>query len=42
MDWIIEKAVELGVAAIQPLAAQRCVVRLSASAPKSARPTGRA
>ncbi|HEX9173135.1 MAG TPA: 16S rRNA (uracil(1498)-N(3))-methyltransferase, partial [Telluria sp.] len=28
-DWIIEKAVELGVAAIQPLAAQRCVVRLS-------------
>jgi 16S rRNA (uracil1498-N3)-methyltransferase len=30
MDWIIEKAVELGVAAIQPLAAQRCVVRLSA------------
>lgn len=30
MDWIIEKAVELGVAAIAPLAAQRCVVRLSA------------
>lgn len=30
MDWIIEKAVELGVAAIQPLAARRCVVRLSA------------
>ena len=30
MDWIIEKAVELGVSAIQPLAAQRCVVRLSA------------
>lgn len=30
MDWIIEKAVELGVAGIQPLAAQRCVVRLSA------------
>jgi len=29
MDWIIEKAVELGVATIQPLAAQRCVVRLS-------------
>ncbi len=29
MDWIIEKAVELGVAAIQPLAAQRCVTRLS-------------
>jgi 16S rRNA (uracil1498-N3)-methyltransferase len=28
MDWIIEKAVEMGVAAIQPLAAQRCVVRL--------------
>lgn len=30
MDWIIEKAVELGVTAIQPLASQRCVVRLSA------------
>lgn len=30
MDWIIEKAVELGVAAVQPLAARRCVVRLSA------------
>lgn len=30
MDWIIEKAVELGVNTIQPLAAQRCVVRLSA------------
>ncbi|WLI89982.1 16S rRNA (uracil(1498)-N(3))-methyltransferase [Massilia sp. R2A-15] len=30
MDWIIEKAVELGVAAIQPLAAQRSVVKLAA------------
>ena len=30
MDWIVEKAVELGAAAIQPLAARRCVVRLSA------------
>lgn len=30
MDWIIEKAVELGAAAIHPLATQRCVVRLSA------------
>lgn len=29
MDWIIEKAVELGVAAIRPLAAARSVVRLS-------------
>ena len=29
LDWIIEKAVELGASAIQPLAAQRCVVRLS-------------
>ncbi len=29
MDWVIEKAVELGVAGIQPLAAQRSVVRLS-------------
>ncbi|MES2740200.1 MAG: 16S rRNA (uracil(1498)-N(3))-methyltransferase [Pseudomonadota bacterium] len=30
MDWIIEKAIELGASGIQPLAAQRCVVRLSA------------
>ena len=30
MDWIIEKAMELGVSAIQPIASQRCVVRLSA------------
>lgn len=30
MEWIIEKAVELGVSAIVPLAAQRCVVRLTA------------
>lgn len=30
MDWIIEKAVELGATAIQPIAAQRCVVRLNA------------
>jgi 16S rRNA (uracil1498-N3)-methyltransferase len=29
MDWIVEKAVELGAAAIEPLAAQRSVVRLS-------------
>ncbi len=29
MDWIIEKAIELGASSIQPLAAQRCVVRLS-------------
>ena len=30
IDWIIEKAVELGAAAFQPIAAQRCVVRLNA------------
>ena len=30
MDWIVEKAVELGATTLQPLAAQRCVVRLSA------------
>ncbi|QBE62820.1 16S rRNA (uracil(1498)-N(3))-methyltransferase [Pseudoduganella lutea] len=30
MDWIVEKAVELGVTSVQPLAARRCVVRLSA------------
>ena len=30
MDWIVEKAVELGATSIQPLASQRCVVRLSA------------
>jgi 16S rRNA (uracil1498-N3)-methyltransferase len=29
MDWLIEKAVELGVSAIQPLHTSRCVVRLS-------------
>ena len=29
MDWIIEKAIELGVNHIQPLAAQRSVVKLS-------------
>ena len=29
MDWIVEKAVELGVHALQPLAAQRSVVRLA-------------
>ncbi len=29
MDWIVEKAVELGVAGIQPLAARRSVVKLS-------------
>jgi 16S rRNA (uracil1498-N3)-methyltransferase len=29
MDWIIEKAVELGVTTVQPLTAQRCVTRLS-------------
>ncbi|MGB4347737.1 MAG: 16S rRNA (uracil(1498)-N(3))-methyltransferase [Burkholderiaceae bacterium] len=30
MDWIVEKAVELGATAIAPLAASRCVVKLSA------------
>lgn len=30
MDWIIEKAIELGVSSIQPLAAQRSVVKLNA------------
>jgi len=29
MDWIIEKAVELGAAGFLPLTAQRCVTRLS-------------
>ncbi|MBO9537631.1 16S rRNA (uracil(1498)-N(3))-methyltransferase [Herbaspirillum sp.] len=29
MDWIVEKAVELGATALVPLAAQRCVVKLS-------------
>lgn len=28
MDWLVQKAVELGVAALVPLEAQRCVVRL--------------
>lgn len=30
MDWIIEKAVELGVSQFQPLQMDKCVVRLSA------------
>lgn len=29
MDWVVQKAVELGVAAVQPLASRRSVVRLS-------------
>lgn len=29
MDWIVQKATELGVAAMQPVAAKRSVVRLS-------------
>jgi 16S rRNA (uracil1498-N3)-methyltransferase len=29
MDWIVQKSVELGVAAFQPLAARRSVVRLA-------------
>ena len=30
MDWVVEKCVELGVTAIQPIAAKRSVIRLSA------------
>ncbi|MBI1892156.1 MAG: 16S rRNA (uracil(1498)-N(3))-methyltransferase [Burkholderiales bacterium] len=30
MDWIVEKAVELGANALQPLAAKRCVTKLVA------------
>lgn len=30
MDWVVEKCVELGISAIQPVAAKRSVVRLSA------------
>jgi 16S rRNA (uracil1498-N3)-methyltransferase len=30
MDWVVEKGVELGVAAIQPVAAKRSVIRLTA------------
>jgi 16S rRNA (uracil1498-N3)-methyltransferase len=30
MDWVVEKSVELGVAVIQPVAAKRSVVKLSA------------
>lgn len=30
MDWVVEKCVELGVAAIQPVVARRSIVRLSA------------
>jgi 16S rRNA (uracil1498-N3)-methyltransferase len=42
MDWIIEKAMELGVSAIQPLASQRCVVRLSAERAEKNSVTGKA
>lgn len=31
MDWIVEKAVEMGAAAVQPVAARRSVVRLDAA-----------
>jgi 16S rRNA (uracil1498-N3)-methyltransferase len=31
MDWVVEKAVELGVMSIQPLLSSRCVVRLDAA-----------
>lgn len=31
LDWVIEKSVELGAAAIQPLSSQRCVVRLDSA-----------
>lgn len=30
MDWVVEKAVELGVAAVQPIAASRSVTKLDA------------
>ncbi len=30
MDWVVQKAVELGVSAIQPVQAERSVLRLSA------------
>lgn len=30
MDWVVEKGVELGIAAIQPIAAKRSVIKLSA------------
>jgi 16S rRNA (uracil1498-N3)-methyltransferase len=30
MDWVVEKSVELGVTAIQPVASKRSVIRLSA------------
>jgi len=29
MDWVVQKAVELGVESIQPLQSKRCVVRLA-------------
>jgi hypothetical protein len=42
MDWIIEKAMELGISSIQPLASQRCVVRLSAERAEKNSVTGKA
>ena len=41
MDWIIEKAIELGTAGIVPLAAQRCVVRRQRAGRKEARALAR-
>jgi 16S rRNA (uracil1498-N3)-methyltransferase len=29
MDWVVQKAVELGVMAIQPVAAERSVLKLA-------------
>ena len=29
MDWVVQKAVELGAVAIQPVAAERSVLKLS-------------
>jgi len=34
MDWIVQKATELGVAAIVPIVSERTIVRLDAAAPK--------
>lgn len=40
MDWVIEKAVELGVAAVVPLSTARGVVKLSGERAESASRTG--